>query len=334
MQKYHTRSARQVESTFRPHAARIADRLRCRSRKLGGSPWHGARAHALERDLGVVAADCGTKYLVTMCNCTANERPALCGRYKFCETCLTKRRREQHVRMLKSLNSALQDNDGAKVYLCTITTWHSGSVAEDFRFLKKSIPEFLEYARGFGALGPYVYVYEMTNGDDGKGHVHAHIALLARWLDFKSSAETWSTISAKHGRPETPERKLQKPDYRYDRKGDPRRKTGEVASYLASHSLPSYLNKLTESEGLTDEMLGEWIGATYGKRIVITSRRFWAENGPLICKCCNHKAIFAGFAHDRHKLQTLLLLAMEAGFATKGAIPDHGESDWSTAPPG
>lgn len=327
MQSYQTRNPLQVEAAWRVHAqrhsARLRERagvLRRRARRIGDTArtdWHLARANSCDRQLSEVAAECGTKYLVTACNCEAKARAASCGRYKYCDACLTARRRQTFSRMTKGLNRALATFPGAEVYLCTVTTFHSGSIAADLHFLKKAVPEFLERARNFGALGPYVYVYELTNGEDGLGHVHAHIALLARWMDYHGSADQWRAVSARHGRPGTEERKLQVPNYQRGKNGDPRRSEAEVASYLASHSLPSYLCKAEESDGLTDDKLGDWIGATYGKRTVITSKGFWTDKSASVCKCCGYSRVFVGFAPDVDRMNRLVNNALEAGFAAQ-----------------
>lgn len=348
MQTYQTRDPRQVERTFRPHARRIASRLRARARVLaanarrtgsgkdGREPghWHKSRAKSLDKTLADVAAGCEKSTAIVACNCTAKAVAAQCGRYKFCQTCLTARRRRTHARMSRSLDAALERYQGADVYLCTITTWHSGDIAEDLRFLKRAVPDFIEASRAFGALGPYVYVYELTNGEDGLGHVHAHIALLARWMDYHGSADQWRRVSARHGREGTEERKLQVPNYRRDpRTGDTRRKSGEVSSYLASHSLPSYLSKAEESEGLDDDKLGDWIGATYGKRLVITSKGFWVDSDGAVCKCCKGKRYFAAFTSSPARVARLLEDAMMAGLAVQVPLGMHGlpPDDW---PPG
>lgn len=327
MQSYQTRNPLQVEAHWRNHAqkhsARLRERagvLRRRARRLGDTArtdWHLARANSCDRQLADVAAECGTKYLVTSCNCEAKARAASCGRYKYCDSCLTARRRQTHARMTKGLAGALASYPGAEVYMCTVTTWHSGDITADLKFLKRAVPEFLERSRNFGALGPYVYVYELTNGDDGLGHVHAHIALLARWMDYHGSADQWRAVSARHGRPGTDERKLQVPNYQRGRDGDPRRTQGEVASYLASHSLPSYLCKAEESDGLTDDKLGDWIGATYGKRTVITSKGFWTDKTASVCKCCGYSRVFVSFAPSVDRMNRLVDNALAAGFAVQ-----------------
>lgn len=338
MQRYGNRDKKQVDHHFRPFGRDIAQRLRARAAELESrahakgdrdyrADWHRGRADAQDKPLQDVAADCGKSTMVLACSCTVHPVEARCGRYKFCDTCLTKRRQETHARISRSMQKALADNAGAQVYLCTITTWHSGNIAADLKFLKSAVPEFIEASRAFGALSPYVYVFELTNGDDGLGHVHAHVAMLAHFLDYHGSADQWRLISARHGRPGTDERRLQVPNYRRDPKASAAwRDCSQVSSYLASHSLPSYLSKTEEVDGLTDELLGQWIGATWSKRLLITSWHFWVDEFAKACKCCGNPFQVAAFTSSRAALQRLLDSALATGLALKVVLPHHVES--------
>lgn len=330
---------------FRPwadhHAKKLQDRaqrLRRESRWRPNSSqpdpghWHQSRADALNRELAEVAGKCGSATAVVACSCEARFVPANCGRYKYCESCLADRRRELHARITRSLLHVLElpESRGAEVYLCTLTTPHSGFIEEDLRFLKRAVPDFLEVARTFGALPAYVYVYELTNGNDNQGHVHAHVAMLAgydaarghAWLDYNGASDQWERISSKHGRPSVEGRKLQRPDFRRDDKSTRAwRDPSGVSSYLASHALPSYLTKAEESEGLTDDKLGTWIGATYGKRLVITSKRFWYDPKGSACKCCGSSFVFVAIAKTPERLRWLEHCAMMEGRAVRVVLP-------------
>lgn len=127
---------------------------------------------------------------------------------------------------------------------------------------------------------PYAHVWEVTPGADGLGHVHAHIALIIPWRDYKVM-RSWFIAGA--GGPTWCERVNFSDGWR--RPGDARNRpkrpsTGRsAAKYLAK-----YISKGVDVDSFTHELRADVSAAFYQQRAISTGRYFWLP----VATCCDH----------------------------------------------
>jgi hypothetical protein len=177
------------------------------------------------------------------------------------------------ARMRAGLEAAIAARPGEMIVLVTLTLRHSGDLEVDrkalaggWRRLYKSLHD--EYGKF-----PYVGVWEVTPGADGKGHLHMHVAVVWPWRDWSHVRALWLRAC-----PES-ERITFVAGRRDGRRSDPK----SVANYLGK-----YLSKGIETIDYTPELRTRIVAASYNTRWVFTSRRFWITFVPLCqrCLCC------------------------------------------------
>lgn len=135
----------------------------------------------------------------------------------------------------------------------------------------RSVRTLLKYAHAEQWWKHYALVWECTPGRDGKGHMHAHLAVVAKWVPYKELHAAWRAAM-----PGAMMLDVQSP-------GRNRNAPGAAANYLAK-----YVTKGVNPAEMTGQKAGELLVASYGHRRVTTSRAFWQEREPT-CKVCNRK---------------------------------------------
>lgn len=171
--------------------------------------------------------------------------------------------------------------------MLTLTVRHTGDVAKDRETLADAWQRFRKrlgrecgWRRVKGrvkALSPaFAVVWEFTAGDDGLGHVHAHLAALLPWVDWAKLQRHWR--EAARGESShlnlRPWRNLGK-----DRRG----------GRTPAQELGKYLSKAGQLEGITAELAAAWLDANYARRTLHCSVGFWAGDegaAPPVCPCC------------------------------------------------
>jgi hypothetical protein len=125
---------------------------------------------------------------------------------------------------------------------------------------------------------PYAYLWEVTPGTDGAGHVHAHVALVIPWRPFKTM-RGWF-IAGVGGRRWCERVRF---SWDYQQRGSRRRKASTPRS--CSRYLAKYISKGVDVAGFTRELRAEIAAAFYNRRTISTSRAFWLPR-VTECECC------------------------------------------------
>jgi hypothetical protein len=230
--------------------------------------WASDRHSSCSRPLGPRVAKCGTRGLAVKCGCGPRVYWRGCRQWWVCRRCRSQRLRPLGARIHESLQARVLDEQrgGARVSLrlVTLTVRHTGDVAADRLQLGDSFRRWYQAMHKWVGRHHYALVYEVTPGTDGKGHVHAHVAILwPRWIDYGRVRTLW--LRASQGASE-----------RIDIQG-----VG-CNSRRASRYIGKYLSK--GSEQLAPELAGRTIAAFYARRAITASRRFWVPR--CGCRAC------------------------------------------------
>lgn len=111
---------------------------------------------------------------------------------------------------------------------------------------------------------PFALIWEVTAGSDGRGHLHAHVAALWRWIDFSEVRGEWLRANPNSTRISIKSAK----------KG-----ARGAASYIAK-----YATKGVEVEEMPPILAANALRANYNQRLVTTSQRFYRPR----LKVCRH----------------------------------------------
>ena len=250
-------------------------RLRAADASLGGARRRYAlqRVAAITRSYASRLAECGTKGCVVKCGCKGRRdvRVYGCRSHLVCGACRRTRAKRLGARVRAGLEVAAAAAPQSKIVLVTLTLRHSGDVAADRAALAAGWRAlYLRlYRRGWGRC-PYVGVWEVTPGDDGRGHVHAHIAVVWPWIDWGVVRELWLESCPESERITFVARR------RDGRPSDPR----SVATYLGK-----YLSKGVQTADFSPELRADVVAMAYQSRWVFSSVRFWQPWVP-VCPGC------------------------------------------------
>jgi len=237
------------------------------------------RAAALGRPYRSRLAGCGTKGIRVKCGCKGwrGMRPYTCRQHLMCDLCRKSRARRLGMRIRSGLEAALTGRDrGDMLVLLTLTIEHSGDIEKDRADLAAGWRKFYLACRRRWGTCPYVGVWEVTPGDDGQGHVHAHVAVVWPWRDWSLCSRLWRESCPRSTRISFVARR------RDGRESTPK----SVANYLGK-----YLSKGMEAQDFTPELRARVVCGLYNTRFVFTSRRFWQAFEPRCCAC--HQRIVA-----------------------------------------
>lgn len=243
------------------------------------------RAEALARPYMRKLRQCRTRGCRVKCGCKGwrGFRPYTCRQAFVCEACRHDRSKRMGARMCAGLEAALAPRPGMRrkerIVLLTLTIRHSGDVARDRAELAAGWQRLRKALwRRWGAWN-YVGVWEVTPGNDGLGHVHAHVACVWPWRDWGEVSALWrqccpdsTRISFVAGR-------------RDGRESTPK----SVANYLGK-----YLAKGAQAADFTPQLLSRVLAGTYNTRWVFSSRGFWQLFVPC-CANCQQPIISAQF---------------------------------------
>lgn len=298
------------------HKARWQDVVR----QTAEGPWNRhayatARVAALSRPYVARLNRCGTMGVVVKCGCKGvrGTRWFSCRQHLTCPRCLASRSKVLHQRITAALEAAHdQSPPGTKLVLLTLTTRHSGDVAADrdniargWRTLYKAL-----HRRGWGKF-PYVGVWEVTPGHDGRGHVHAHVAVLWPFRDWSVVRKLWLAACP------TSER-ITFVASRQDKKPSSPRSVG---NYLAK-----YLSKGVQTADFSPQLRADVAAASYQARSVFTSRGFWQPWVP-VCPGCGIPRVRAQYAWRGEPCQPVDPDAERGGRQTRLSLPsahEHG----------
>lgn len=249
------------------------------------------RAESLGRSYASRVRTCGRHGADVKCGCEAvgvvsSFRPYTCRQHLTCRTCLGQRVKKNAPRIREALEAAwkkaISGGFEQKMYLhlITLTVPHEGGpiaqrekLASGWRALYKRMwKRWRRRWRAWGA-GAYVGTYEVTPGRDGLGHVHAHVVIIAPFMDYALLARWWcEATGASHLdlRPSGTDRK-------------PVRSPRDAAHYVSK-----YVSKGVQADSFTPEMRADVCAAMYNQRQLFSSRKFWQPFDP-VCRFCDCK---------------------------------------------
>jgi len=291
---------------YHREVAELRDALDARAR--AGSPWAEHRARSLSLEPVDRLAICGKRTRVVRCGCRRLVLQHECGAL-WCESCVRRRAKRLRRKLLRAIqmHSDARRTDGARDklrwYLVTLTPpGHSGDLAHDRELLLVAWKRWRQWMWARVGAFPFALTVEVTDGADGRGHVHAHAVCLLPFFDWSQAQQEW------------------------------KRATGDARAHLhfaiASHGkaagyLGKYATKGVSPTTLRPDIAAKFIRATYGKRRVTVSEQFWR---PMLAECPKcHEAW--------RQVQRPISLGKCAPFAVWRSRARRDGVVWTTGPP-
>lgn len=240
------------------------------------------REAALRRPYAARLKRCERRGTRVKCGCPGwrGVRLYTCRQHLLCERCKRARARRLGMRMREGLAAAHSAAPtGSMIVLLTLTIEHSGDIARDRADLAEGWRRFYLAVRRRWGKFPYVGVWEVTAGRDGLGHIHAHVAAVWPWRDWRLCAALWRRSCPRSTRISFVARR---------RDG----RASDAAS--ASNYLGKYLTKGVETVDFTPELRSRVLSGTYNTRWVFASRGFWQYFQPK-CRACECPIVSAQY---------------------------------------
>ena len=258
------------------------------------SEWAEHRAQAMALPRAEVIAACGKRWRQVRCGCGVQEVKVGCDQVQLCDVCRKRHWRRWRRRITRAMDAHVRAARAQwahrrrrgfvpGVYLITLTVPHSGSIIQDRETLAKGWRKLTKTATAEDWWGAYALAYEVTPGEDGKGHVHAHIAAVSSWVPYDRLRAEWYRVSGAEILDVSPPR------------------SGKVQN--AADYLSKYVTKGVDPSVFTGQKAGELIVAMRGKRKVTTSVGFWTptKQREIVCNACGkpHQSLGAPLALRR-----------------------------------
>ena len=190
-------------------------------------------------------------------------RDSGCRQWWVCRACRARRLKPLAPRLMESIGARVVEAEAGghrvAIRLVTLTVRTTGDVDRDRAELGEAWRRWYKALHKWIGRHAYAGVYEVTPGETGRGHVHAHVMVVwPRWLDYGRVRRLW--LAAAGGR-----------STRINIvgvSGDARRATAYMCKYLSKGS-----------EELAPDLAGRVIAAFYGRRAITASRKFWLPRG-------------------------------------------------------
>lgn len=252
--------------------------------------WHEARARTLSEPFCERRDGCGTRrHVIAWCDTcgTVHAIPVGCGLGAWCEVCSHRRRARVRRRILPAIARAERRavaqwnargrergrRPGAR--LVTLTVRDSGDAERDRRTITDAWRRFRAWLQRRQGAAPFVLCWEVTDGQAGVPHVHAHAVVVWPWLPVKEAAEEW--VRATRGAAK---------ENGFDLKNTTVEKG---ASYAAK-----YATKGCDASSVSRETWEAWTKASATRRSYTTSRGLLTEE-PVSCPpCCGTEGRWGG----------------------------------------
>jgi hypothetical protein len=282
--------SQQVSAVDEPRYAALMAPVRARWLARAAEPGRGEvktvyalrRAAALARPYRAKLSRCGQRGTVIKCGCKGWRGVALwgCRQHLMCAGCAAKRSKRMTMRVRAGLEASMSAApQHARLVLVTLTIRHSGDIATDRRELALGWRKLYRAMERRWGTSPYVGAWEVTPGDDGQGHVHAHLVVLWCWRDWGEVRSLWLQCCPRSERITFVARR------RDNRPSSPR----SCAKYLAK-----YLGKGVNTAEFTPELRADVLAAWYQTRAVFSSVRFWVPWVPC-CPGCKQPRVGAQY---------------------------------------
>lgn len=284
-----------------PAAGASAD-MRLLAGKLGRKAKHlRGRVKWARSSMATLTEGCGEPTQAQVqCGCARRWVEKRCGQKWSCKRCKKRWTRRLRARMWQAMGGRTD-----RCYLVTPTVRHSGDPSADWDRLQRGWRVFRRWlARHLDGAPEYVRLWEATNGRDDLGHVHCHAVVYATRIDYGQAREAWR-------------RAMRDPDAVIDFQVVKNAK--QAVRYVSK-----YVSKGVDLACMSPKVAGKLQAAAYGRRMVSSSRSFFA---PYVAKCSRCACCFSApfrapwEASVRASRASDLIFA----YATGG--------DWTTAPP-
>jgi hypothetical protein len=247
-----------------PHHARWSARARQEGLSVTQRTYAEHRARATSTPVARRVERCGRKAVVTACGCGQGSVSIGCGQHLVCAACRAKRWR-RYGRRIRGGLEAVPLARGERFVLATLTVRHSGDLEADWSHVMDGWRRFyLRLTRRGIAPRRYVGVVEVTPGRDGLGHVHLHVVLVWPWVDWSMASRLWRDACPQSTR------------VSFVASANARR----AAKYVAK-----YVSKGVDMSDWTPNQRARVLAASYGRRWLFSSRRFWVRE-ECGCKRC------------------------------------------------
>lgn len=272
--------------------------------------WHAARGVSLQRRFVARADDCGEGFAGEVdlgCHKCGEvySHPIACGLRHWCQGCSRRYRTTTRKRLARGLGAAhraarAQWNRAGRpkgmrpdVTLVTLTARHSGDVGEDRAKIYegwRKLQKRLWHVDG-GASAPYVLAWEMTEGGDGLGHVHAHVACVWPWRDLRALDEAWQDVTNGDGLTVDVVGEIAAERHARSRGRMRSASVQNAASYLTA-----YVDAGGMSDSVPEGLAAAWLGSMRQKRTWHTSRGLETQREPTEwTPCCGSTSFYVGF---------------------------------------
>ena len=227
------------------------------------------RARSIAVDLDSRVAMCADRKLPVKCGCATFQLRVGCRQRWICAHC----RNRACIRLRRRLSQAAKARTAAATkrerwVLLTLTVRHSGDVALDRHRLAEGWRRLRQWLHKRMGRFAYALAWEFTTGDDGRGHVHAHVMALWPWIDWSDVAAQWVRATDGHST---------RIDIRAGKKG-----AKGAANYVSK-----YLSKGVDLS-MDPVLCARVLAAFYCKRTISTSQDFYVPE-PKECPRCNEQ---------------------------------------------
>ncbi len=257
------------------------------------NPWHAARARSLRRGWCERLASCGTELdgVVVFCAACGATHPAKqrCTLRHHCTSCARHYWAKTQKRYVRALGPVVRElrrlprrapvccadpeckcarlakRCSWELRLLTLTVRHTHDLERDFDTLQVGWKRLRAWfaKRGFRKLR-YVKVVEVTPSDGG--HVHLHCAIALPPICFDWLTREWRSAVEDAGA-----------------RGPNLQSRGAASAEAAARYVAKYA---TKGSALPDEQRAAWHCATYGRRIIATSRGLLQPDEGAPCGDC------------------------------------------------
>lgn len=275
---------------------------------LRSAEWCEERARAMAMARSDVVEACGKRWRSVRCGCSTIETRVGCEQPQLCGVCRRRHWRAWSQRITNGLTDAMAceraeyaatpayRRRGMRpgVYLITLTAPHSGDLATDRASMGGAVRKLLKHATKYRWWRTYALTWEATSGDDGAGHMHAHLAVISSWIPYTSAQAADNDVD------------LMSPRRRGERRKPPRGlhdvwrdampgalvldvqapQSGKDGARIGAEYLAKYVTKGVDPSEFTGRKAGELLIAFRARRKVTTSAHFWRRREPT-CAHCN-----------------------------------------------
>lgn len=269
------------EERRRHHEAREEEASRAGERTR--ADWHHARALALSERWTERARRCGTERHVSgwcgQCG-TVHTHAVGCGQRAWCDECGLRATRRMRRRSLRGLGEAVrrersqwarlgrQRGREPRPVLVTLTVRDTGDLRADRKAISEGWVRLRAWLHRRIGARPFLLCWEVTDGEQGQGHVHAHVVAVWPWVDIHELSSEWEAATEGRAEPQGLDM-LPVPLER-------------GVSYVAT-----YATKGAHLRSVSDRTWTEWQRASWRARSYTASRGLLtATDTPSAPSCC------------------------------------------------